>query len=65
MVPGGEARARTRAAAKVRSGTGAGLGEAARADHLRLLRGGDDDREDADSSAVSAPGADPDRNLSR
>ena len=44
-------------AAEVRSHAGAGMGEATRADHLHLLRGGDDDREDADSNAVSEAGA--------
>ena len=59
MVPGGDALARIRSAAEVRSGAGAGLGEAARADHLYLLRGGDDDREDADSNSVPKASADP------
>ena len=63
-LPASELQAPDRVAAsasEVRSNAGAGMGEATRADHLHLLRGGDDDRADADSSAVCAPGAGPDR----
>ncbi len=46
-------------AAEVRSGSGAGLGQGAGADPVQLLRGGDGDREDANSIRVvrGHPGA--------
>ena len=40
-------------AAEVRAGIGAGVGQAACADHLHLLRSGDENRADADSICVS------------
>ena len=43
-------------AAEVRADIGDGVGEAARADHLHLLRSGDDDRADADTIGVSGSG---------
>ena len=46
-------------AAEVRSGSGAGLGQDAGADPVQLLRGGDGDREDADSVGVFRGHADP------